>query len=154
MDPFIPMIQSNLQDSARYEALHPLFKQVFDYIKANDLSKVPAGRIELDGSNLFINVVDTELIPAASAKLEAHRKYIDIHVPLTQAELIACEHISGVGESEAPFDEENDFALYTYSQPTWSLVKPGEFLIVYPEDTHAPLVGNGPQRKLIVKVLL
>jgi YhcH/YjgK/YiaL family protein len=148
------MIQANLQDSARYECLHPLFKQVFDYIKANDLSKVPASRIELDGSKLFINVVDTQLIPAASVKLEAHRKYIDIHVPLTQAELIACEHISGVGESEAPFDEENDFALYTYSQPTWSLVKPGEFLIVYPEDTHAPLVGNGLQRKLIVKVLM
>ena len=148
------MILSHLQSSSRYESLHPLFKQAFDYIKANDLSKVPAGRIELDGNRLFINVVDTELIPVTGAKLETHRKYIDIHVPLTQAELIGVEHISGVGESEAPFDEENDFALYAYSRPTWTLVKPGEFLIVYPEDTHAPLIGNGAQRKLIVKVLM
>ena len=148
------MILSHLQSSSRYESLHPLFKQAFDYIKANDLSKVEAGRIELDGANLFINVVDTELFPVTGAKLEAHCKYIDIHVPLTQAELIGVEHISGVGESEAPFDEENDFALYSYSRPTWTLVKPGEFLIVYPEDTHAPLVGKGAQRKLIVKVLM
>lgn len=148
------MILANLADSPRYEALHPLFKQVFDYIKANDLSKVPAGRIELDTDKLFINVVDTELISPNSAKLEAHRKYIDIHVPITQAELIGCAHISEVGESEAPFDEEGDFALYTYPHPLWLLVKPGEFLVVYPEDTHAPLVGKGAQRKLIVKVLL
>lgn len=148
------MILANPADSPRYEALHPLFKQVFDYIKANDLSKVPAGRIELDTDKLFINVVDTELISPNSAKLEAHRKYIDIHVPITQAELIGCAHISEVGESEAPFDEEGDFALYTYPRPLWLLVKPGEFLVVYPEDTHAPLVGKGAQRKLIVKVLL
>lgn len=148
------MILANLSDSARYECMHPLFKQAFDYIKSNDLGKVPAGRIELDGDKLFINVVDTELIPVQRAKLEAHRKYIDIHIPLTQAELIGCAHISEVGESEAPFDEEGDFALYNYPRSMWTIVKPGDFLIVYPEDTHAPLVGKGPQRKLIVKVLL
>lgn len=27
------MIVSNLQNSARIEALHPLFKQLFDYVK-------------------------------------------------------------------------------------------------------------------------
>ena len=41
------MIVSNLQNSARVEALHPLFKQLFDYVKANDLLNAPLGRIEL-----------------------------------------------------------------------------------------------------------
>lgn len=148
------MILANLSDSARYECMHPLFKQVFDYIRSNDLARVPAGRIELDGERLFINVVDTALIPVQSAKLEAHRRYIDIHVPLTQTELIGLAHISEVGESEAPFDEEGDCALYAYPRPVWVAVRPGEFLVVYPEDTHAPLVGEGSQRKLIVKVML
>ena len=148
------MILSQLQDSSRYESLHPLFKQAFDYIKANDLSKVEPGRIEFDGANLFINVIDTQLVPAQQQKLEMHRKYIDIHVPLTQAEQIGYKHIAYLGESEAPFDEAGDYALYADPNVCWTLVRPGEFLIVYPEDAHAPLVGEGAQRKLIVKVLM
>ena len=146
------MILAHIQDSARYESLHPLFKQAFDYIKANDLSASPTGRITLDGDNLFINVVDAEMVSAEVQKLEAHHQYIDIHVPLAQEELIGYKHLSFLGASDAPFDEAGDCALYTDSQVAWTLVKPGEFLLVYPEDAHAPLVGKGKQRKLIVKV--
>ena len=49
------MIVSNLQNSSRIEPLHPLFKQLFDYVKSHDLLHTPCGRIELDGDNLFIN---------------------------------------------------------------------------------------------------
>ena len=45
------MILSNLSDSHLIEALHPSFKSVFDYIKKNDLSKVPTGRVTLDADN-------------------------------------------------------------------------------------------------------
>ncbi|MBQ2362542.1 MAG: YhcH/YjgK/YiaL family protein, partial [Bacteroidaceae bacterium] len=38
------------------------------------------------------------------------------------------------------------------SQVCWQQVRVGEFLLVYPEDAHAPLVGEGKQRKLIIKV--
>lgn len=31
------MIVSNLQNSQRVEKLHPLFKQLFDYVKSHDL---------------------------------------------------------------------------------------------------------------------
>ena len=31
-------------------------------------------------------------------------------------------------------------------------VRPGEFLIVYPEDGHAPIIGEGKLRKLCAKV--
>lgn len=148
------MILTHLQSSSRYESLHPLFKQAFDYIKANDLSKVEPDRIELDGANLFINVVDTQLSTPDVIKLEVHRKYIDIHVPLTQTETIAYKHISALGESEAPFNEQDDYALYADNEVCKTIVTPGEFLIVYPEDAHAPLIGNGAQRKLIVKVLM
>lgn len=146
------MILAHIQDSARYESLHPLFQKAFDYIKANDLSTVPAGRIVLDGDNLFINVVDAEMVSADVQKLEAHRQYIDIHVPLLQTELIGYKHLSFLGDSDAPFDEAGDCALYTDSQVCWQQVRVGEFLLVYPEDAHAPLVGQGKQRKLIIKV--
>lgn len=148
------MILSHISDSSRYESLHPLFKQVFDYIKANDLTKVPAERIVLDGDKLFINVADAKLIPAETQKLEVHQKYIDIHFPLSGKEIVGWKHLSNLGTSEAPFDTDNDFALYAEEPTTYFTVMPGEFYIVYPEDAHAPIIGEGTLRKLIVKVMI
>ncbi|MCM1516869.1 MAG: YhcH/YjgK/YiaL family protein [Paraprevotella sp.] len=148
------MILAKLTDSSRYEAVHPLFGQAFEYILSHDLASVSAGRIELDGDRLFINVCETDLVAAESQKLEVHRRYIDIHVPLEQVETIGWKHISDLGESEAPFDEAGDFALYDDRDVSYIPVHPGEFLAVFPEDAHAPLIGSGHQRKLIVKVLL
>lgn len=148
------MILSDISDSKRYEVLHPRFRQFFDYLRANDLSGAPAGRIEVDGSNVFINVCETDMAPAACRKLEVHRSYVDIHIPLLQAETIGWKHTSDLGDSEKPFNEEDDFALYPESPSSMITVKPGEFLLVYPEDAHAPLIGEGRQRKLIAKILL
>ena len=148
------MILSHISDSARYESLHPLFKQVFDYIKSHDLLNVPAERIVLDGDKLFINVADAKLVAKEAQKLEVHQKYIDIHFPLSGEEIVGWKHLSGLGESEAPFDAENDFALYAEKPSTYYTVLPGEFYIVYPEDAHAPIIGEGCLRKLIVKVLI
>lgn len=146
------MILAKLSDSQRYEAMHPLFHQAFDYILSHDFSSVPAGRIELDGERLFINVCETELVSPDSQKLEVHRRYIDIHVPLLRTETIGWKHISCLGPSEAPFDEAGDYALYADTQVVHIPVCPGEFMAVFPEDAHAPLIGEGHQKKLIVKV--
>ena len=96
------MIISHISDSSRYESLHPLFKQVFDYIKANDLLNAPAERIILDGDKLFINVCDAKLVSAEVQKLEVHQKYIDIHFPLSGKEIVGWKHLSNLGTSEAP----------------------------------------------------
>ena len=115
------MIVSRLENSSRIESLHPLFKQLFDYVKTHDLLNAPLGRIELDGDNLFINNVNPECVPADKQVLEMHRDYIDVHILLTTL---------------------------------FATLQPGEFAIVYPEDPHAPVIGEGKIRKLIGKVKL
>lgn len=147
------MIHASLQRSERYESLHPLFKQLFDYLKQHDLTAVPTGRITLCGDDLFINVVDATLVPAEAQKLEVHRAYIDVHFPLSGAETIGWHALERLtAEADAPFDAENDFAVYTAPAATYSTVQPGEFVIVYPEDAHAPAIGSGTLRKAIAKV--
>lgn len=147
------MILLKTTDSQRIEALHPLFKQLFDYVKQNDLSQVPAGRIELDGDRLFINVADAQLMEREAQKLEVHRAYIDVHFPLSGTEVVGWSALDNIDvESEAPFNEESDFALYPAAASTYVEVHPGECLVVYPEDAHAPIIGKGSLRKLIAKV--
>jgi len=147
------MILSTLSESGRIESLHPLLKPLFDYVKGHDFSAVPAGRIVLQGDDLFINVSDATLLAREQQKLEVHRAYIDVHIPLSGPETIGWRPLSSLeGPAEAPFDVENDFALYAAPATSYVDVQPGQFLLVYPEDAHAPVIGTGHLRKLIAKV--
>lgn len=149
------MIHAPLTHSERYEALHPLLKQLFNYVHTHDLTSVPTGRITLQGDELFINVVDAQMVPAESQKLEVHEAYVDVHFPLSTTETIGWRALDSIDTApEAPFDAENDFALYATASSSFCTVKPGEFVLVWPEDAHAPIIGEGPLRKAIAKVKL
>ena len=52
------MILDILENSGLYESIHPRFKQAFDFLRCTDLVELPLGRVELDGKNLFVNVVE------------------------------------------------------------------------------------------------
>lgn len=148
------MILGKITDSQRYEALHPKFKQLFDFIKNHNLLEMELGRIELDGENLFINNVEPTLMKKENQALEVHQKYIDVHFPLSGEEIYGWSAIEDLGSPREKFDVENDFALYDEKAKTYFTLRPGEFLIVYPEDAHAPIIGKGKFRKAIAKVKL
>ncbi|WP_277085937.1 YhcH/YjgK/YiaL family protein [Porphyromonas catoniae] len=147
------MILGNLQDSARYDALHPLFREVFEYIKTHDLLHTETGRIELRGDDLFINNVEPTTKSKAEQPLEVHETYLDIHVLLEGKERIGWIPASLCHKPQGTFDKENDFILYDDEPTSYVDLLPGQFAIVYPEDAHAPMIGDGDTiRKLIVKV--
>lgn len=149
------MILADLSDSRHIEALHPAFKAVIDYVRNNDLTKVQAGRITLDGENIFINVDDATLRDQESQVLEVHRQYIDIHFPLSGKEIVGWTPTKALKQpSVEPFDVEKDFALYAQQASTYFTVKPGQFYIMFPEDAHAPIIGKGTLRKLVAKIRL
>lgn len=148
------MILANMQDAERYYSLHPLLKELFEYVRTHDLSQVPAGRVTLKGDELFINVTDATLLPRDERKMEVHRAYMDVHIPLSCAEEFGWRHTDSLPASDAPFDEAADCALYSQPATEYFTLRPGQFCIVYPEDAHAPMIGQGTERKLIVKVRL
>lgn len=148
------MIVSNLQNSSRIESLHPLFKTLFDYIKAHDLLHTELGRIEVDGDNLFINNVNPECVSAEKQVLEVHHTYIDVHILLEGKESIGWKALEDVTLETKPYDAEGDCALYADRPTTFVDLLPGQFVIVYPEDPHAPVIGCGKIRKLVAKVKL
>ena len=148
------MIIAKLTDHRRYEPLHPLFKELFDYVLSTDFTDKAAGRITLRGDDLFINLDEPALVDRQKQRLEVHRKYIDIHMPLTCDEGFGWSHISSLSQPDAPFNQERDFAFYTAPVEKWFTLRPGEFCIVFPEDAHAPIVGQGTMRKLVAKIKL
>lgn len=148
------MILANLQDAVRYYSLHPRMQELFEYIKSTDFSKLSAGRITLYDDALFINLDVSSLLDKEQQKLEFHKKYIDVQIPLLVNETMGWSPINKLGKPDIPYDEARDCGLYFKPAQTYFTVSPNEFTIFFPEDAHAPIIGEGTQRKLIGKLLI
>ena len=81
-------IFGKLAECEKYLGINPLFEKAFAFLKRTDLAALPAGRQEIDGDRCWANVIDATLKPCAECKLEAHRRYIDIQMPVTGPEVI------------------------------------------------------------------
>lgn len=146
------MIIDSLKNSALIEGLNPYFKQAFDFLKSADLKNLEPGKMELSGNALFLMINDLNLKTKDDAKLEVHNKYIDIQVPVSCAESFGWKNRAECKTVAIPFNEEKDVEFYGDIPTTYFTLQPGEFVIFFPEDGHAPSVGEGPIRKIIVKV--
>jgi YhcH/YjgK/YiaL family protein len=100
------MILDTLKNSDKYCSVHPRFKKAFDYLKNTDLVALPAGKIELEGADLVINVVDITAKPEADAKMESHKEYIDIQVPVGNAETMGWIALDACKDVTLPYDAE------------------------------------------------
>lgn len=74
------MIFDSLKNSALYYSLNPRLEKAFGFIASTDWVKMESGIHELDGKDIYVNVMDTELKKPADAKLEIHNAYLDIQV--------------------------------------------------------------------------
>lgn len=148
------MIIDNLANAANYFDLHPLFEKAFEYINKLDIEGTPTGNTEIEGSLLKASIVETQLKPEAEARLETHRKYIDIQIPVSCTESYGWKSRATLSDSESGYNETDDIEFFRDRPTTMVTLQPGEFIIFSPEDGHAPLVGEGAIRKIILKIAL
>lgn len=146
------MIVSNLENSSRVYDIHPLFKKLFEYLESHDLLNEELGRITIEGDDLFINNVNPQCVELEQQKLELHRDYIDIHILLEGEEKIGWKAIEDLEFECQAYDKDSDCSLFSDKPDVIVPLKPGQFLIAFPEDAHAPIIGEGKIRKLIAKI--
>jgi YhcH/YjgK/YiaL family protein len=146
------MILSSLSQSARYAALHPLFPRAFDYIRDTDLFNLAPGRYHILGEDLIAIVEHLPGKTREMAKLEAHRRYIDIQMVLDGAEEMGWKPLADCHNPVSEHSTERDIRFFHDAVVSWIAVPPEHFCIFFPEDAHAPLVGDGLIRKVIFKI--
>lgn len=147
------MIIGSLKNTGRIEVLNPHFKKVFDYIKSHDLTNIPVGKIEIDGENAWINVSEVEGKEPGEAKLESHNLYIDIQLPLIGKETFGWKAREALKvEKEGGYNVMKDITFYADEPSLYFTLKPGDFAVLFPEDGHAPCIGSGSIKKVVVKV--
>lgn len=146
------MIQGSLKNTAQTAAINPKFKAFFDYVNSVDLATIAEGKIELDGDDLFVICAEIDGKEQCDAALEAHHKYIDIQLLLSGNERMGWKPLEDASDITKPYNEETDLVFYAEEADDFVNLKPGQFAVFFPEDLHAPGIGNGKIRKLIAKV--
>jgi len=148
------MILDSLKNAPIYLPFNFLFNKAFDFIEKNDLTKMEPGKYVLDGDNLILTIAEIDGKNQNIAKLETHKKYIDIQLVLCGQETMGWAALEKCTHETEPYNPEKDITFYSDKATTYLTVNPGEFVVFFPDDAHAPAIGTGPIKKAIVKVLV
>ena len=146
------MILGSLKNTDVIELYNPLFKMAFDFVRTTDFSKLEDGKYEIQGDDLFLVLNTINGKSESEAVTEAHRKYIDIQIPLTGNEALGWIPIKKCIDIKSAYDEQKDLILFENQPTNFINVESGDFLVFFPDDGHAPGIGKGMIRKVIVKV--
>ena len=146
------MILSTLSQADRYAALHPLFPRAFEYMRGIDLLSLAPGRYPIVDQQLSVIVEDVAGRTREAARLECHRKYIDIQLVLEGGEEMGWKPLADCHNPVSDYSAEKDIQFFHDAPASWIATPPEAFCIFFPENAHAPLVSSGNIRKAIFKV--
>lgn len=145
------MVIDTLENFGKYASLNPLFSAVAEYMKEKDIFAQENGIVTLDGKDLFVNFTVAKGKTADEARIETHNRMIDIQIPLSCPETMGYTPRKNLPEAE--YNAEKDITFYQGKAEKYITINPGEFVIFFPEDGHAPCVSDNPEiKKAIFKV--
>jgi YhcH/YjgK/YiaL family protein len=148
------MILDHLDNWRHYVALHPKFEDAFAFLGRKDLADLSAGRHEIEGERLYALVIKEDGRGRDRARLETHKRYIDIQFAVAGADDIGWKPAAKSASIGQEYNPEKDIAFFGDKPEAWVTTLQGTFAIFFPEDAHAPLGGTGPIHKVVVKVAL
>lgn len=146
------MIIDTIGNLGKYVALNPLFADVIEFLKNNDLRTMEEGKYPIKDKNLFLSVQVAKQRTKESAFIETHIEMVDIQIPISCAETYGYSPLCDLPEFE--YDAEMDMTKYGDTKPqTYVTIKPGQFVIFFPQDGHAPCIIDEQEiKKVIFKV--
>lgn len=133
------MIIDRLENLCLYAALNPLFADVIEFLKDHDFQTMEAGKYPIRGNDVFLNLQMAKGRSQEAAVLETHIEMIDIQIPISDEETFGYTPLQDLPDFE--YNVEKDITKYgdTKAQ-TYVTVKPGQFVIFFPQDGHAPCI--------------
>lgn len=148
------MIFDTLENLKNYRGLGANMDRAIDFILSADFSAMPAERFEVDGINVYGFIQEPELRDPAEAQFEAHRRYADIQIALTDGEIMGWLPLEKV-EKWQKFDVEKDIVFSDVEDKGVAMpLNGGYFMMLFPWDAHMPCLKGSAEktRKAVIKV--
>ena len=147
------MIIDTLQNAPKYFSAHPLFAQAFKYIRDTDLANAADGKADIsEGLKAIFSYAPGKTKEVSCAKFECHNKNIDIQLCINGVETIGWKPREKCVMPNGDYNAEKDVQFYNDAPDTFFQLTDGQFAIFFPEDVHAPMIGEETIKKLVIKV--
>jgi biofilm protein TabA len=147
------MIIDTLENASQYFLLNPLFKTAFDYLKTNNLDSLEVGITEIqEGLKMIVFDEMAKTKEESLSKFECHNQNIDIQICLKGTENIGWKPRQKCKNPIGEYDAEKDVLFYNDDPDMFFQLNDNQFAIFYPNDVHAPMIGDGSIRKIVFKV--
>ena len=151
------MIVGLLSDVSKQKSVLPAaVVRAIEALQKLDLSKVEAGRYELEGDKLFYLIQDVETRSLEESKSEAHHNYADIQIPLTGAERYGFSLPQADLKASDDRLATGDIAFYPApANEFFMTIEPGAFAVFLPKELHRPCLSVKEKtkvRKAVVKI--
>lgn len=146
------MIIDSIENLSNYKSLNPFLAKAIEFIKSLDMNNLEIGKVEIDGKNIFAIISESNLKTSEQAKVEVHNNYLDIQIPVSKAEGFGWIDRAGLQKEAAPFDTTKDIQFFEDKPIVKFDLMPGNFVIFFPQDGHAPCIGEGSIIKIVIKV--
>jgi len=147
------MIIDTIANAGKYFSAHPLFAKAFEFINATDLLNAPDGKSDIEeGLKAIFSNSPGKTKEASLSKFECHDKNIDIQLCISGVETICWKPREKCVIPNGDYNSEKDVRFYSDAPDTSFQLTDGQFAIFFPEDVHAPMIGEGEIRKLVIKV--
>ncbi len=147
------MILGKLSEAKAYRGIHPRLDQVIDRLNDGFLSTVGPETMALEGDALYVTRFTYETLPLSETFFEVHKRYLDVHLMVQGEERVDLASPEGL----ILFEQRGDFYAYRGEAEQSLVLRPGSFLVVFPEDAHRIKIQvNGPETvsKVVFKVLV
>lgn len=131
------------------------YAKAVDFLKSHDLKNLENGKYEIDGKNVYANVMEYDTLPWEEASYEAHKDYTDIQYIIEGSEVMTYAPVDQLTAS-GPYNEAKDVIKFDNSVAGLRVaVHGGEFMIFNPWDGHKPKAADGEPshvKKIVVKI--
>ncbi|MDC4163104.1 YhcH/YjgK/YiaL family protein [Mycoplasma sp. T363T] len=153
------MIYDKLENFSKYLTINKYFPKIKQFLEDHnyDLSKLSVGIHEIDGKDLYLNVLDSVVYQKTEARYELHKHYGDVHIVFEPGEIYFSQHAEDAKDMqvEIPYNEQKDVTFYvsdtTNDKVSNNRLVPSKnsFVVFLPGDLHAPRVSENPSNNII-----
>lgn len=148
------MFGSTIELAEKYDYLSEKFKLAYEFLRRPDLEVLPESTITL-GQGVIAHVQHYVTSASEMLKFETHKKYFDVQYIVSGIEAFQVADFS-VMDVDEEYNPVKDITYYKEPDYYGTLVlKPGNFIIVSPEEAHKPRCNAGHPIaviKIVIKV--
>ena len=128
------MIYAQLKDAPAYRGIHPRLDRARSLLTPEFLAEVGCETRRLEGEHLFVTRFDVESSDDETRLFEHHRSYLDLFT-LTRGE----ERVDiAAAEKLSLCEQHGDYWGGSAAPEEHVILRPGSFLVLFPQDAHRP----------------